>query len=392
MLTNDHLSSRYKSNLGSPENPAEMATTLSHQQQLQQHIMRNARRQALQRTAASHGQQQKRLIFSAQNTGGKSNNSPSQLSRQTLQPQSTAMGSPYDDIPIDPDDYDAMVQEEAYVYTFASACQHGALSTVQTIVSSTPRTRLFLHHGLAIALHAGSIDIVRYLLYVGAPILRQTPKNILSAPSDQQISLFELLLQFGWTVNTPGFYGAVLLPRVVTNLRLLQWFLIHGADPNLGEQRDSRNRTGEPDTDSCAALEAAAGQGNVEAVRLLLDAGAKIQHGNPIHFAAGACPPGTNPHAGRAMPSKEFDQSRIPAMALLVERGADINQATESRHMVAKYAIVHAVMAGAVERVRWLLKHGADAELKGAYGSAVEYAEIMGSEEMRGVICERVRT
>ena len=77
-------------------------------------------------------------------------------------------------------------------------------------------------------------------------------------------------------------------------------------------------------------------------------------------------------------------------MALLVERGADINQAEKSRHMVPRYAIVHAVMAGAVERMRWLLEHGADPELKGAYGSAVTYATKMGSEEMRHIIEEMV--
>ena len=175
---------------------------------------------------------------------------------------------------------------------------------------------------------------------------------------------------------------------MVENLSLLHWFLLHGAGPNLGEQRNNRDRTGGSDTNSCAALEAAAGQGNVATVRMLLVAGAQIQHGIPLHFAAGACPPGTNPHAGRVMPSKEFDRSRIPVMALLVERGADVNQAEISRHMVPRYAIVHAVMAGAVERVRWLLEHGIDPELKGAYGSAMTYAKLMGSEEMRLVVDE----
>lgn len=85
---------------------------------------------------------------------------------------------------------------------------------------------------------------------------------------------------------------------------------------------------------------------------MLLDAGAKISYGVPLHFAAGACPPDTNPHASRVVPSKEFDTDRIPIMGLLVQRGADVNQPKESRYMMPRYAIMHAVMAGAVERIR----------------------------------------
>lgn len=123
---------------------------------------------------------------------------------------------------------------------------------------------------------------------------------------------------------------------------------------------------------------------------MLLDAGAKIRNGVPLHRAAGACPPGANPFSGPVTPSKEFDAGMIPVMALLVERGADVNQRDPSLQMVARYAVVEAVMAGAVERVRWLLGHGADPEAKGAWGSAVEYARMMGSEEMIRVVDEGV--
>ena len=74
-----------------------------------------------------------------------------------------------------------------------------------------------------------------------------------------------------------------------------------------------------------------------------------------------------------------------------MERGADVNEPEESRYMVARYAIVHAVMAGAVERVRWLLDHGANPEVKGAYGSALEYSQLMGSQQMKAVVNEGVR-
>ena len=333
---------------------------LSQQQRLLQQMM-NARQQQMQMIVKQQQQQAK-----GRNSGAGNAPSTSQLPLQAIQPQSTAMGSAYDDLPImEPNDVSFINPKQGDFNSFESACRHGPVSTVKSIVSSETRTPAFLHHGLALALSAGNIEIARHLLSIGAPIVRQTPNRILSAPLGQQIPLFELLIHRGWTPNTPGYYGTVLLPFVVANLPLLRWFLAHGADPNLGAQRDNRDRTGGPDTDSCAALESAAGHGDVEAVRLLLGAGAMIQNGIPLHFAAGACPPGMNPHAGRVVPSKEFDESRIPVMALLVEHGADVNQREELRHMVAGYAVVYAVMAGAVERARWLLEQGADPEVKG---------------------------
>jgi ankyrin repeat protein len=257
--------------------------------------------------------------------------------------------------------------------------------TVESIVSSQSRTPAFLHHGLADALRSGRVDVARYLVKSGAPIARKTPEFILTAPADQQIALFEVLTEHGWTVNTPGFYGAVLLPRLTqtNNETLIDWFLAHGADPNLGVQHDNRERLGGPDTDSCQALELAASWGSVQMMQKLLNAGAKITNGAPLYYAAGACPPGANPQAGRVTPSKEFDSSVVPVMALLVENGAGVNDKLESRHMTPQYPIVNAVMAGAVERVKWLLSQGADPDLKGQYGSARDYARVMSSDEMK---------
>ncbi|KAF7927460.1 uncharacterized protein EAE98_005842 [Botrytis deweyae] len=90
-------------------------------------------------------------------------------------------------------------------------------------------------------------------------------------------------------------------------------------------------------------------------------------------------------------PSTEFDIGRIPVMKFLVSRGVDLNQMGESRYMGPGYPIVYAVMAGAVERVRWLLDRGANPELRDSYGNAVSYVEVMGSEEMRNVVAEGVR-
>jgi ankyrin repeat protein len=342
------------------------------QQQIQQQIMMQARQQHMQMMAM-----QQRAA---------NGNTP----HQQMQPQSQTMGSKYDDLPINnPSDLEFLnghptffAQPPAFLSTFASACRHGPLSLVQSTMSQEQLTPAFLHYGLTLALSAGNIEVADYLLSNGAPIVRETPGNVLSAPPDQQIGLFELLLRYGWTPNTPSHYGATLLPKTVTNLPLLTWFLDHGADPNLGAQRDNRDRRGGPDTNSCVTLEVAASNGDVQAVRMILEAGARIENGLPLHYAAGACPPGENPHAMRVESSFDVDTSRIPVMALLVEHGADVNQKEETRHMTPQYAIVNAVMAGAVERVRWLLEHGADPNARGAYGSAIERARAIGNQDM----------
>lgn len=301
-----------------------------------------------------------------------------------------ASGELEDDLPIvEPDDFGYFGPKPGYVTDFESACEHGDLPAVQAVISSKTRTPAFLHNGLLHALRKGNIEIASCLLAAGAPIVRKTPEHALWAPVDQQFPLFELLIQYGWTPNTPGYYGNVLLPRVVTNIPLLRLFLDHGANPNLGEQRQQRDqweRFGASRTDSCRALERAAAHADIEAVRMLLDAGAKIENGTPLHSAAGAYPPGTNPYYDRIRPTEEFDTNRIPVMKLLVELGADVNQRKESRHMIPGYAIVYAVIAGAVERVRWLLEHGANPELEDGFFSAVRNARMCGSEEMKQVI------
>lgn len=315
-----------------------------------------------------------------QNTG-----SNAQMQQQT-------MGSKYEDLPIrapgDISFFSASPGSDvpSYFKHFEFACQQGLVSIVQSIVVNENPTPACLHHGLTCALMCGHVEVSRLLLTSGAPIVRETPSNIFLAPYECHVPLFDLLHHFGWTPSTPTFYGAVFLPRTVTNPPLVRWFLDHGADPNSGQTQTRNDRRGGTSDGSCAALEAAAIHGDVDAVGMLLDRGAIIEYGVPLHLAAGACAPGANPHAARVIPTRKFDIGRIPIMALLVSRGADVNQKQESQHMVAQYPIIHAVMAGATERVRWLLEHGADPHARGNFGTAIEYARNMRCDEILKVI------
>ena len=279
------------------------------------------------------------------------------------------MGTALDDIPAQAGDSNSPFDQIA---SLEDVCRDGPLENVKSVITIEQCTPRFLYHGLIVALGAGQVEIARYLLAGGAVISRAVPDHILKAPQDQQIPLFELLTEYGWTPNTPGFYGEVLLPRVVTNLPLLQWFLAHGANPNFDAQRYNTDRMGDPETDSCASLEAVASQGSLEAVHLLLDAGARIEYGYPLHRAAGAHPAGTNVYNDIVRPSREFDVDRIPIMELLVERGVDVNQVEQSRYVVPPLAISLAAMAGAMERVRWLVERGANPEPNDYYARSDE--------------------
>ncbi|KAF4414788.1 Ankyrin repeat domain-containing 17 [Fusarium acutatum] len=293
--------------------------------------------------------------------------------------QQMGMGQPYNDIPATaPSDIHILTGRGFNVpdfLKFLCTCREGDLSTLETIVASQTRSPLFLHHGLLDAIKNGKVEIVRYLLQSGTPISRNTPETILRAPADQQVALLQLLTEHGWTVNSPE----RLLPRLIqtNNEPLLEWFLEHGADPNIGG----------PEADPDQALRLAASQGTVRLVQKLLDGGAKMaSNGLGLFYAAGARPAGSIPHAGLIQPSAEFDKSRIPVMALLVENGASVNDKLETQHITAQYPIVNAVMAGAVERVKWLLSQGADPDLKGQYGSARDYAKFRSSDEMKQVL------
>ena len=141
-------------------------------------------------------------------------------------------------------------------------------------------------------------------------------------------------------------------------------------------------------TDYCAALEKAAYLGNTKAARMLLEAGSRIETGIPLYCAAKVFPPGVDTRDMHPTPNKEFDQSRIPVMELLVERGADVNQRFETHTVVAPHPIVAAGPGGGGERVRFVLEKGANTERWGLFGSTVNIARRCKNEEMRRVVEE----
>ncbi|KAF9887533.1 hypothetical protein FE257_010111 [Aspergillus nanangensis] len=316
----------------------------------------------------------------------------------------------YDDLPlIEIDDRNYITgntrvdEPSADCLAFESACRDGPLSTLEAVTSSRPRTPAFLHQGLLIAIRVGNVDAAQYLLEKGAPIVRCTARNILWTPPEKQIPIGEVLLVHGWNPNTPDIVDCYLLPEVITNLPFLRWLLTHaGADPNIGKIGPEKyDFEGRETNGSCESLEKAACDGHLEAMHLLLDAGANINNGFPLHAAAGSDIYYENGHR-RGRPSepspspevrKEFEERQIAIMSLLIERGVDINQ--EQRvvmgNMVPAYPVLEAIWAQSIQRAQWLIEQGANLEVTGGYGPAMEIAELTRNPEMTKVVEEGIR-
>jgi len=72
----------------------------------------------------------------------------------------------------------------------------------------------------------------------------------------------------------------------------------------------------------------------------------------------------------------------LPMMALLVERGADVNRA----NALGETALMHAAWRGQAEAARWLLAHGARVNSEPMHWSALHYAVFAGHAEIADLL------
>lgn len=150
---------------------------------------------------------------------------------------------------------------------------------------------------------------------------------------------------------------------------LVKWFLAHGADPNL-----RGSRAGVP---GAHMLEVAAASSSPAVLDVLLDHGLELEDTDALHAAAGAfeAPPG-----------------RLEMMARLLDLGMDINAIEQrgqpSSRGTGKGTPLHsAVYVDEKEHVAFLLKRGADKEVRNTLGqTAVEFAVAQESPESLGLL------
>ena len=264
----------------------------------------------------------------------------------------------------------------ASLQAFAEACLNGNLDTVAILATGddhSPSTQYYLNHGLFTSIIHKQLPIARLLLSRGATI---TPPIAMAAVRGECLPVFELLVDYGWDINGPVMGGQTALSAFVKNEALLKWFLEHGADPNLGPPSNPQPDS-VPVPNSGSTLNCAASVATPDVFDLLLRYGAKLENSQPLHMAA----------------ASQEDSERIPLMEYLIGKDVNVNGSDEARgfHAVGP-PLFYAIRQGQVEKVRWLLGHGADPRVEGRGGAtALRLSEQTGMEELQRLVREALQ-
>ncbi|TVY23550.1 hypothetical protein LHYA1_G007686, partial [Lachnellula hyalina] len=177
-------------------------------------------------------------------------------------------------------------------------------------ILSTNRSGLALTSYVWNAASGGHADIVSYLLDNGAEIGASPLATTRRKDTDKAIRAFDVLFDHGLDLKTYR-DGSELIHRVVNNEAFVKYLLLKGADPNGLEHWE---RT--PLDCFCD---------NPASIMTLIDHGANIATGKPLHQAAVIV----------------NDKDCIERMKLLVEHGVDVNvraaYAGDAPHDCAEY-------------------------------------------------------
>ncbi|KAF1945069.1 hypothetical protein EJ02DRAFT_509769 [Clathrospora elynae] len=179
-----------------------------------------------------------------------------------------------------------------------------------------------LTFGLNRTVKEGHLDLARQLLEADAKWDAMTVQR-----ACMSLEAVEMLVEFGFDVNTGLIRGAVLLPS--------GWI-----------------------------LNVAAASCTPETFALLLSYGADISNAIPLHYAAGH---------GKSLDNLA-SSSRIPMLEYLVGLGIDTNSLDDAITIAADgrgrdgTLLQYAIVWGRAEEAKWLLDHGADPDKMSTFG------------------------
>ena len=214
----------------------------------------------------------------------------------------------------------------------------------------------YLSQALAKAIGSQHVSIVQYLLSEGADIDRAV---LAAAAQAKSLPIFELMVHAGLDLNAPMFGGHTMLASLVRSPSLTTWFLLRGANPNLGPPRIGFGLEATPVPDSGVCLYEAAASSNTEVVELLIQAGAKVENSTPLHAAVR--------RGEDAIPMLRY------LLALPSGKGTDINGLADAHDPFSvgtplESVIRHGLRSDSVTIARFLLENGADPHPDGRPG------------------------
>ncbi|KAK2768255.1 hypothetical protein FQN54_000107 [Arachnomyces sp. PD_36] len=219
---------------------------------------------------------------------------------------------------------------------------------------------------LRIAVEDGSIDRVTQLLDQGVSMIMG---HFVIATRLKHYGILETFISRGWDINTDvsGSIPSVLF-YAFEDMKLLKWLLDHGADPNKRcRQRD------------CTSLSLAVREGPLDAIRLLLQNGGSVQHGQLLHYASIRDKAdnlqvlefiyGSDPELSDSRINKLLDED-YPEFAMNERAGLGT-------------PLHFAALSGSLGMVRFLKGKGADSSIRDPYGrTPISYAVYKGYEEV----------
>jgi ankyrin repeat protein len=194
---------------------------------------------------------------------------------------------------------------------------------------------------LDVAVQTGNRDVVKLVQeasggLAGAP--KPGPGSLIMAVARGNLAGIELALESGVDVNARDEYGDTALSAAIRNPEAVRRLLKAGANPNLFGVNDS------------LPLSGAAIAGQLEVMKLLLEAGADLE---------GRSEGGESP----TPLAYAVSGGRVEAVAVLLEAGADVNASQFESEDGS--ALGKAIGRGRVDMVRLLIAAGADVNARG---------------------------
>ncbi|KAL8888223.1 MAG: hypothetical protein Q9215_004314 [Flavoplaca cf. flavocitrina] len=185
----------------------------------------------------------------------------------------------------------------------------------------------------------------------------------------------QVLLDHGWDINSPEPHNEPpVMRRIVQDEALVHWFLDHGADPNAPAA--SLDKT---------SLSYAVQQAPLDTIKLMFRCGGSAYQGQLLNMA-----------------SDRTDSECIPILQFLFDSGdtrindvwlEDEPDSIPWNGFDNATPLHHAVRAGNIDSVRWLLDHGADPlkrsrRIIGSGTTPIDTATYLGHDKIAALLIE----